>query len=205
MVVWCHGAVIGIRSVAGDYGVLNDERPKEPLRDQLRRNTAAAHARVDALFGSSKFGDEVEYGRFLRAQACAWESLRPLLDAESIARADALRTDLGALDLTLPSPLAVALPETLSVGHRYVLEGSRLGSTVLLRELEAASPALAGRASAYLTESARIDRWKQLSTRLQMDRDGCDRADAIIDDALFVFGLFERAWQSTESVSQKVS
>ncbi|PCE44259.1 hypothetical protein COO09_01100 [Rhizorhabdus dicambivorans] len=127
-----------------------------------------------------------------------------MLDPGSLARADALRADLDELGLALPKPLDEPLPATLSIGHRYVLEGSRLGSTVLMRMLGDVSPSLAGRACAYLRESAKIDGWRQLSTRLQMDRDGCD-SDAIIDDALFVFGLFERAWQATDSAHAKVS
>lgn len=184
---------------------MTTDRVDMSLRDRLRRETAAAHQRVDDLFGSSDFSDEQSYGHFLRAQSRAWESLRPLLDEGSVARADALRDDLDELGLDIPLPLSGALPDALSIGHRYVLEGSRLGSTVLLRELATASPALAQRASGYLMESAKIDGWKHLSTRLQMDRDGCDSPDAIIDDALFVFSLFERAWQATASAPAKVS
>ena len=175
------------------------------LRDRLRRETAQAHQRVDHLFGSQNLGDEQGYGRFLSAQACAWESLRPLLDSGSLARADALREDLRALGLPLPARLPGPLPGALSLGHSYVLEGSRLGSTLLLRALDEASPALAARANSYLTESAKIESWKLLSTRLQSDHSGRDRIDAIIDDALFVFGLFERAWQATDRAPAKAS
>lgn len=178
---------------------MTDQISLPSLRETLRRETAAAHGRVDELFGSGDFGDAAVYRRFLGAQARAWESLRPLLDAGSIARADALRADLDELGLAVPDPLAEHLPDALSIGHRYVLEGSRLGSTLLLRELAEASPDLAGRASAYLTESAKIDDWKQLSTRLQIDRAGGVKTRRIIDDALFMFGLFERAWQATNS------
>ncbi|TAK08092.1 MAG: hypothetical protein EPO38_11790 [Rhizorhabdus sp.] len=184
---------------------LSEAETEISLRERLRRKTAAAHERVDGLFGSADLSDEHGYGRFLLAQARAWESLRPRLDAGSIARADALRADLAALGLDRPRPLATSLPAKLSIGHLYVLEGSRLGSTLLLRDLAAASPSLARRAGAYLTESARIDAWRQLSTRLQMDQNGYDRADEIIDDALFVFALFERAWQATDSAHLKVS
>jgi heme oxygenase len=193
--------------VFDDWGraITGDEIREPTLRDSLRRATAAAHQRVDDLFGSSDFGNAKGYSRFLRAQACAWETLWPLLDPGSKARADALRRDLDTLRLDRPEPLPEALPDALSIGHRYVLEGSRLGSTVLLRALSEAAPSLASRASAYLTESAKIDGWKRLSTSLQMDRDGCDSPAMIIDDALFMFGLFERAWRATDGASAKVS
>ena len=175
------------------------------LRDRLRQETTDAHARVDALFGSCDLADEAGYAAFLMAQGAAWETLRPLLDDDSTARADALRRDLDDLDLPRPRSLHdVALPAEASLGHRYVLEGSRLGSTVLLRELAANAPALFARASAYLTESARIEPWKKLSTGLLKDQGGRDRDGGIIDDALFVFGLFERAWWATDSAKANI-
>lgn len=175
------------------------------LRDRLREETTNAHARVDALFGSCDFASEQGYGAFLFAQGVAWETLRPFLSHGSVARADALRRDLDALDLPRPLPLdGVCLPVEASPGHLYVLEGSRLGSTLLLRELSAKAPALFAKASAYLTESAKVEPWKKLCTGLQKDRDGCDNDGAIIDDALFVFGLFERAWRATDSAKTSI-
>ncbi|MBW8911485.1 MAG: biliverdin-producing heme oxygenase [Sphingomonas sp.] len=175
------------------------------LRDRLRQQTAKAHARVDALFGACDLATNRGYASFLRAQAAAWETLRPLLDIGSLARADALRRDLDRLDISLPAPLDIELPLRMSIGHRYVLEGSRLGSTVLLRELIANAPAMAERASAYLTESGKLAPWKHLSTGLQNSREGCVSDAAIVDDALFVFGLFERAWWATDSAQAEVN
>lgn len=174
------------------------------LRDRLRLETADAHARVDALFGSGDLAEQQDYGRFLYAQAIAWETLRPMLDGQSLARAEALRGDLESLGLPIPQPLPdVELPPRASPGHRYVLEGSRLGSTVILRELSAKAPELSVAASAYLTESAWIEPWKRLSTSLQNDVADHDNERRIIDDALFVFGLFERAWRATDSAHMR--
>jgi len=156
-----------------------------------------AHEQIDALFGTSDFATTKGYIAFLRAQSIAWETLRPMLDEGSLDRADALRRDLGELGLETPGPLAdIDLPETASIGHRYVLEGSRLGSAVLLRMLQADSPSLADRASDYLVESGKTAGWKKLSTRLQMYSGACDNEEGIIDDALFTFGLFERSWRA---------
>lgn len=176
------------------------------LRDRLRLETADAHARVDALFGSCDFADPRDYDRFLRAQAIAWETLKPLLDSESLARVKALRKDLEVLGLEFPQPLShVDVPPRASLGHRYVLEGSRLGSSVLLRELNAKAANLSVAASAYLTESARIEPWKRLFTTLQNYHGVHDNDRRIIDDALFVFGLFEKAWRATDSAYKRTS
>lgn len=178
----------------------------QTLRDSLRQETADAHSRVDALFGSSDLGTDAGYSDFLRAQAIAWETLRPILDVGSLARADALRHDLAVLGIDRPSPLADPdLPGEASIGHRYVLEGSRLGSSVLLRELQKRSPRLAECAGAYLEQSIDVMAWKQLSTRLQMDAEGCANRRALIDDALFMFELFERSWRAADIVPADIS
>ncbi len=168
------------------------------LREVLRHKTGAAHSRVDALFGSCDLAELSGYARFLRAQAAAWETLRPVLSDGSLMRADGLRADLDRLGVAVPAPLTVdRLPDAGSLGLNYVLEGSRLGSTVLLRDMQERAPELAGSA-AYLRESADIDPWKRLSTLLQTDRDGSGIHETAIDDALFAFGLFESAWGATE-------
>lgn len=176
------------------------------LRDRLRKETSTAHEKVDALFGTSDFATERGYVAFLRAQAIAWETLRPLLDQGSLNRADALRRDLHQLGQDAPRPLAgVDLPDVATVGHRYVLEGSRLGSQVLLRLLQAKAPALADRASDYLVESGDTAGWKALSTSLQIDAGACDNEQAIIADALFTFGLFERSWRAADGAPANIS
>lgn len=188
------------------WGALLGGKDDSSLRDRLRRETAGAHERVDALFGACDFGTEQGYGAFLRAQAVAWETLRPLLDEGSTARADALLRDLDELGLEAPPPLAdVQLPEEATIGHGYVLEGSRLGSTVLLRQLQAKSPALADRASAYLLESGDTAGWRLMSTRLQKGDVTCVNEDGIIEDALFVFDLFERSWQAADGAPANIS
>jgi len=182
------------------------DRTKLSLRDGLRLDTAEAHERVDALFGGADFATLRGYRAFLLAQAVAWETLRPILEGGSLARADALRQDLDALAIPHPSPLAgTSLPPALSLGHRYVLEGSRLGSAVLLRDLRDRSPDIAERAGAYLRESGNVDGWKQLSTSLQMTERACGKEGRAVDDALFIFGLFERSWRAADGALPELS
>lgn len=178
-----------------------NSRPDMTLRDRLRAETHADHERVDAAFGSCDFADSDGYRRFLTAQAAAWKTLEPMLDGGSLDRAAALAADLDALGIVPPPALDEAnLPPAGSLGMRYVLEGSRLGSTVLLRELEARSPTMAATASRYLVESARLDGWRALSGRLQSPRRDDDGEATIVNDARRVFALFERAWRETAAV-----
>jgi len=170
------------------------------LRDRLRRETAQAHAQVDALFGSDDFATRDGYIGFLARQAIAWETLRPILDSSSLARSDALREDLARLGSVVPGPVAGDLPEPMSLGHRYVLEGSRLGSILLSRLLAERSPDLARRANAYLTESAKIEPWKRLSATLQKMPEDHASGGLAVADALAMFDLFERAWHHGASL-----
>ena len=175
------------------------------LRDLLRFRTAEAHARIDGLFGSCDLGSRAGYERFLMAQSVAWESWSPVLDERSQSRARALRGDLAMLGVPVPRSLPILMPAALSLGHRYVIEGSRLGSAFLLRRLGSMAPELARQASAYLEESAKIEAWRELSTALQYDHRSYDSPLAIVDDALFVFGSFERAWRVTYSAQMKAA
>ena len=183
---------------------MSSARTAGSLIEALRGATRDAHARVDALFGACDFAVDSDYARFLIAQSAAWETLRPILTNASLDRADALREDVVALGLTVPPTLKTdRLPAADSLGLRYVLEGSRLGSTVLLRLLDAKASTNAVTASHYLRTSADVAPWKLLSTLLQTSRDAPDKIEADIQDALFVFGLFESAWRATDSAHAK--
>jgi len=108
--------------------------------------------------------------------------------------------DLARLGSVVPGPVAGDLPEPMSLGHRYVLEGSRLGSILLSRLLAERSPDLARRANAYLTESAKIEPWKRLSATLQKMPEDHASGGLAVADALAMFDLFERAWHHGASL-----
>ena len=168
------------------------------LRDLLRSATRTAHDRVDALFGSCDLATPEGYTRFLTAQAAAWETLAPVLDVPSQARLTGVEADLQALDVPMPAALDdVAIPAAGSLGMSYVLEGSRLGSTLLLRDLAERAPELINRAGAYFTASSDLTSWKQLSTILQSQPRNDASDAAVLADATATFDLFERAFHAT--------
>ncbi|MDB5686935.1 MAG: hypothetical protein JWR77_1524 [Rhizorhabdus sp.] len=172
------------------------------LRDLLRAETRADHDRVDAAFGSCDFARPDDYRRFLIAQAAAWQTLEPVLDKGSLDRLIAIGADLEVLGIAVPPPLDdYDLPDSMSLGMRYVLQGSRLGSTVLLRDLQAASPAMAQKASRYLVASAQLDEWCELSSKLQMRCVHDATETVMVEDARCTFGLFERAWRFTQPMA----
>jgi len=172
----------------------------------LRRSTRESHGRVDHLYGSCDLADADGYRRFLTAQAAAWVTLPANLDEGSAARRDAILRDLESLGVAAPSPVAGAeVPPAGSLGLRYVLEGSRLGSTVLLRELREKAPDIAKRASRYLQSSAQVDGWKSLSTTLHSSTVNDASNIGVIADARRTFELFEQAWWATEPPEARVA
>lgn len=175
------------------------------LRDLLRSATRTAHDRVDALFGSCDLATPEGYTRFLTAQAAAWETLAPVLDAPSQARLAGVRADLDTLGVPRPAKVeGVETPAAGSLGMRYVLEGSRLGSTVLLRDLAERAPDLIERAGAYFTASSDLSSWKALSTILQSHPRSDASDTTVLADATATFDLFERAFHATaRSVAHK--
>ena len=120
--------------------------PASP-RFALRAATSDAHERLDARFSTFDLAHPVDYGAFLRAQAGAFFPMEDALDAagaQSVIadwperrRSEALRADLTALDLPEPAPVAVPglNSQAAILGALYVLEGSRLGGAMLVRQV----------------------------------------------------------------------
>lgn len=121
-------------------------------RFALRAATSEAHERLDARFSTFDLSHPVDYGAFLRAQAGAFFPMEDALDAAGAdtvvadwperRRGPALRADLTALDLPEPAPVAVPSlsSEAAILGALYVLEGSRLGGAMLVRQVPDALP-----------------------------------------------------------------
>lgn len=116
-------------------------------RFALKHATAQAHERLDARFSRFDLTDRNDYGAFLLAQAGAFLPTEAALDDAGAGtvigdwsdrrRASALRADLAALGLDEPPPVRIPAieGEVAILGAAYVLEGSRLGGAMLLRQM----------------------------------------------------------------------
>ena len=127
---------------------------KQTVRGRLREATAAAHERVDAAFSRFDWASRAGYARFLQAQAEALLPLERALDAGGAAerlglgwaerrRGAALLADLAALGAVAPdgAPLAPIDAPAAALGTIYVLEGSRLGGSLIKRSVPTDFPA----------------------------------------------------------------
>jgi heme oxygenase len=164
----------------------------QDLRTRLRLATADDHARTETGFAAGLAALPESYGDFLLAHARAFpavgRALSVALDWPAWrARWQDLEADLAALDLDPPPVLTIApvASRAEGLGMAYVLEGSRLGSTLLLKSIPAGLPA------AYLSGGNDRAPWRRLLDLLETI-DPADEAAAIAG-ARAAFGAFRAA------------
>ena len=114
-------------------------------RERLRTATGSAHARVDACFPHGLDGDAA-YRRYLRGMHALVDAVETGIAAARLdarwepwrhpQRVEWLRADLEALQaVPMPAGPGLALADAAQVaGALYVIEGSALGATQLLRD-----------------------------------------------------------------------
>jgi heme oxygenase len=175
------------------------------LRTTLRAATRQDHDRVDQLGGAFDLTRPSDYQAFLTAHAAVLPGVESVLNSappEDLPpawlerrRTAALSADLAALGLAPPpaaSPLM--LPDRATrLGALYVLEGSRLGGTVLRRRLASAQP---GAPDAYLAHGADQPFWRSFLDWLDSQVLNGPETEAAIDGARQVFRAFETAFRS---------
>ncbi|WP_343343024.1 biliverdin-producing heme oxygenase [Sphingomicrobium sp. XHP0239] len=122
------------------------------VRFALRDGTHDKHQALDARFAALDLSNRADYVHFLKAQAAALLPLEATLDHAGAAqllddwpghrRGAALVADLDALGERIPTPVRV--PSFLGppdiLGALYVLEGSRLGGKMLVKQVPDALP-----------------------------------------------------------------
>lgn len=154
-------------------------------RAALRAATAREHERVDRLFGAYDLSSVGGYRSFLLAQAAAFlpvEAAIAAAGAERLVpdwaertRSHLLRADLEALGGGDPEPLRppVLASPAATLGAIYVLEGSRLGGSLLKRGLAAGAP------RSFLAAPQRPNSWRKLLE--------------LLDESLYAPGSIEAA------------
>lgn len=146
------------------------------LRARLRNATAPLHARVEAAYSGFDFERQDDYFHFLRAHSRVLGAVEVALEQAGIvrllddwparARRHTLLADLSELDTPVPTALPPPqLPDEASCwGAAYVLEGSRLGGTILARRRRQIDPAAP---VSYLEHGDAAKLWPTFLARLE--------------------------------------
>ena len=145
------------------------DRGWESRRDLLRAATEGLHRRLDTRFTPADFRDRSTSVRFLECTARALLPLERALNHSVVPerftdwrlrrRSDALSQDLRALDAAYLGDDDVRhfeLQPAEAFGVLYVLEGSRLGSKVLLRHTQSSEDLALRSATRYLPRTMQL-------------------------------------------------
>jgi heme oxygenase (biliverdin-IX-beta and delta-forming) len=182
------------------YMKRGEHATRHSLRSYLRAATGDDHAGLDARLSALDWGSVHDYRRFLEASAAALLPIEAALsdanvirifpDWERRTRGPAILRDLECIGGFVPQ---LGEQPRLSfegvLGTMYVLEGSRLGSKVLLaRIVEAANPTILG-ATAYLSHGSGQKLWQTFVDKLEQHATQIERA-AVASAARRTFRLF---------------
>ena len=174
------------------------------LRTMLRDATAADHARLDATLGVLNLCTTSGYRRFLEINAAALLPLERSLERAGVramlpdwrarTRTAAILADLSRLGGT---PRRLDAPELIGrsaiLGTLYVLEGSRLGATYLLRVARQCSDPLISGSTAFLGHGAGRRFWSDFLTVLESHADEFASEEDLVLPARRAFDLFAQA------------
>ncbi len=167
--------------------------------ERLRRETRAAHERVDARFASLNLKDPDDYRRFLMLHAIAFLPIEKALtdagaarlvdDWEAMRRSPELVADLEALGLPVPSDEGGPTfdNDAEMLGAIYVLEGSRLGGAVLRKSVDPDFP------HRFLSHPQPPGRWRGLVAMLERNLYESVQVDSAVKAARGSFAYFEQA------------
>lgn len=168
----------------------------------LRAATAALHAEVDARFSGPFETDKNAYAAFLTALAWTVPSLELALEQGGVERllpdwplrrrSEALERDLDILGVPVPvaTSVDVTADEARLFGRLYVLEGSRLGGSLLAKRACGHADPQVRAATNYLAHGAGADFWRSFLQRLEASQAVAAAPRRTILGAREAFGLF---------------
>jgi heme oxygenase len=178
--------------------------PVNSLRHWLRAHTAAAHARLDAQLSGLGLSTPAGYRQFLEANAAALLPLEAALVESGVARvfpdwgartrSEAIRADLGRMGgmvRPLPAPTLFGFEQAL--GAMYVLEGSRLGARVILRQIRASGVCSVTGATAYLRHGDGQPLWPSFLAELERHGAALSEWTNVAQGAYLAFDMFTEA------------
>lgn len=181
----------------------------QTLRHLLRTATAPAHQRLDdAVSHELDYGPE-SYLRFLQGLAGGIVPIEEALDRHGVAvvlpdwperrRSAALAQDLREFGAAVPAARSAfpleGMPE--AIGVLYVLEGSRLGSQLLLKQALASDSAIVRSATRHLSHGHGQKFWPSFVAFLDSSEDAQNSPDRVVAGANQAFAFIHQAFTAT--------
>jgi heme oxygenase (biliverdin-IX-beta and delta-forming) len=174
------------------------------LRSILRQATRGDHERLDRQLAACDLETLTGYRRFLEINAAALLPLEDALVAGGVrdllpdwdlrARADAILTDLAAIDGDVEPLDGLHLESRFALlGTLYVLEGSRLGAAYLVRSARRSADHRVRSATAYLGHGAGQGLWASFLTVLESHAGELTDSGHLVEPARRAFDLFAEA------------
>ena len=171
--------------------------PMMPAHSLLRAATVGRHACVDHAFSAYDLSDTCSYRTFLKVHAAALMPLEQILSCKAVSlpswtpRSTLLAADLSMLGSPVPSPVSIVGDFSAAMLHGvlYVVEGSRLGGSVLAQRVGAGLP------KAYLGAVHPKGEWRSFLAAFDAAADAGSSswlAEAV-SGAKFAFDYFSRA------------
>ena len=181
------------------------------LRQQLRSATTESHAKLDGVMDRHPpFASADNYRRYLSGmdrlyQHCdasvCWVESHTDLTTHSPPLRDLIRQDIASLGLANSVEMPISAENTTSVGlltsdrpavhwgRTYVIEGSSMGATFLVKQAEKELPENFGKTFLRQLASDAKNRWSVFAAELAI-------ADADSDEAVAAaIGVFDYAYQ----------
>lgn len=179
-------------------------------REFLREGTVDCHARVDRLMGGFDLSNRADYTEFLTIHGRIVPPVERWLEGNGVGaelpdwgerqRTSALYHDISKLGLTPPRELSCVFENTASsrAGILYVIEGSRLGASLLVRRMTDAGVEFPSR---FMSHGSDRPLWPIFVAWLNMQKFSPVESRRALKAAQDVFALYEQALE-TESLKR---
>jgi heme oxygenase len=170
------------------------------FREILREGTVDCHARVDRLMGCFDLSNRADYTEFLTIHGRIVPPIERWLEGNGVCaelpdwgerqRTSALYHDIGKLGLTPPRELSCVFENTASsrAGILYVIEGSRLGASLLVRRMTDAGAEFP---TSFLTHGSGRSLWPTFVAWLNRQKFDPVDTERGLKAAQDVFALYE--------------
>ncbi len=178
--------------------VLENQASPQP-RDLIKAATSEHHKKLDAMLSTLNLRDPPDYITFLKVNTSVLANLEAAVELAStsgfgwnlVRRSDLAQRDLELMDTSQPFLLPVQPFDEGEVwGALYVLEGSRLGSRLMLQSLLQGVGGAPVFPCHFLQASADISKWKAFVQELNCAVQTPSQVAQALSGAIKTFKLF---------------